>query len=151
MHAQKKGVMVATCESCTGGLIAGALTDVAGSSAVLERGFVTYSNEAKTEMLGVAPDLIAKVGAVSAEVARSMAAGGVDRSRAHIAISVTGIAGPGGGTEEKPIGLVWFGLCIKGRRARTERHVFPTGSRAFVRTKATETGLRLLLSGIAAI
>jgi nicotinamide-nucleotide amidase len=96
------GAMVATAESCTGGMIAAALTDVPGSSAVVDRGFVTYSNEAKTEMLAVPPELVAWFGAVSAEVARAMAQGAVLNSRADVAVSVTGVAGPTGGTAESP-------------------------------------------------
>lgn len=103
--------MVATAESCTGGLIAGALTDVAGSSAVFERGFVTYSNEAKADMLDVPMALIEKHGAVSAEVAEAMASGALANSRAKAAVSVTGIAGPGGGSKEKPVGLVFMGIA----------------------------------------
>lgn len=106
------GLMVATAESCTGGLVAAALTDIAGSSAVVERGFVTYSNEAKAELLGVPAALIAAHGAVSEPVARSMADGALARSRADIAVSVTGIAGPGGATPGKPEGLVHF-ACVR--------------------------------------
>ncbi|PQA85776.1 damage-inducible protein CinA [Marinicaulis flavus] len=141
-------MMVATAESCTGGLIAGALTDVPGSSAVVERGFVTYSNEAKNEMLGVPMALIARHGAVSAAVARAMAKGALLHSRADIAVSVTGIAGPDGGTARKPVGLVWFGLAVKGAPARVERRVFAEGGRDFVRTKATETALHLMLTAL---
>lgn len=144
------GAVIATAESCTGGLIAAALTDVPGSSAVLDRGFVTYSNAAKTEMLGVAPALIEKHGAVSAEVARAMACGAVKNSRADIAVSVTGIAGPDGGTAEKPVGLVWFGLADASGAVRVERRVFTKGGRDFVRAKATETALRLLLTKLTA-
>ncbi len=111
---------LATAESCTGGLIAAALTAVPGSSAVVERGFVTYSNEAKAESLGVPADLIARYGAVSAEVARAMAQGALAHSHAEIAVSVTGIAGPGGGSAEKPVGLVHFACA---RRGGTVRHV----------------------------
>ena len=105
--------MIATAESCTGGLIAGFLTDVPGSSAVLERGFVTYSNAAKTEMIGVPAGVIAAHGAVSEEVARAMAEGALARSHADVAVAVTGIAGPGGGSADKPVGLVHFGLAGK--------------------------------------
>jgi nicotinamide-nucleotide amidase len=140
---RRKGWLVATAESCTGGLIAAALTSVAGSSDVMDRGFVTYSNEAKTEMLGVPPALIAAHGAVSAEVAAAMAEGAIAHSRAHVAVSVTGIAGPGGGTAEKPVGLVWFGCATRGARARTERQVF-NGGRADIREQARDFALRLL-------
>ena len=106
-----RGWMLATAESCTGGLIAAALTAIAGSSDVVDRGFVTYSNEAKMELLGVPGPLIAAHGAVSEPVARAMAEGALARSRATITIAVTGVAGPGGGTVAKPVGLVWFGLA----------------------------------------
>ena len=138
-----RGVMVATAESCTGGLIAAALTHVAGSSDVVDRGFVTYSNQAKTEMLGVDPALIERDGAVSEAVARSMAAGSLERSQASIAVAVTGIAGPGGGTADKPVGLVWFGLARIGRPTAAERHVF-AGDRAAVRAATVACALRLL-------
>lgn len=142
------GLMIATAESCTGGMIAAALTDVPGSSAIVERGFVTYSNEAKAEMIGVPMNLIEQHGAVSAPVARAMASGAVKKSRADMAVSVTGIAGPGGGTDRKPVGLVWFGLCDRNRITRVERRVFADGSRSFVRAKATETALHLLLTSL---
>ncbi len=148
--AGAEGMMVATAESCTGGLIAGALTDVPGSSAVVERGFVTYSNEAKNEMLGVPMGVIERHGAVSAAVARAMAKGALSHSRADIAVSVTGIAGPDGGTARKPVGLVWFGLAVKDGPTRIERRVFADGSRDFVRTKATETALHLILTALSA-
>ena len=105
----EKGWMLATAESCTGGMIAAACTDLAGSSQWFDRGFVTYSNEAKTEMLGVPAELIAKHGAVSEEVVRAMAEGAIRHSRAQVSIAVTGIAGPGGGSAEKPVGTVWVG------------------------------------------
>ncbi|MBN8928509.1 MAG: damage-inducible protein CinA [Rhodospirillales bacterium 69-11] len=127
-----RGVMLATAESCTGGLIAAALTAIAGSSDVVDRGFVTYSNEAKQDLVGVPADLIAAHGAVSEEVARAMAEGALGRSRAGIAVSVTGVAGPGGGTAAKPVGLVCFGLAERGRPVATERQVFP-GDRAGIR------------------
>ncbi|MEJ1159283.1 CinA family protein [Prosthecomicrobium sp. N25] len=104
--ARAAGLTVATAESCTGGLIAGVLTEIAGSSAVVDRGFVTYSNEAKAELLGIDPALIARVGAVSREVAVAMVEGALTRSRADLAVAVTGIAGPGGGSAAKPVGLV---------------------------------------------
>src|ERR687894_2174634 len=108
------GYKLATAESCTGGLIAGALTEVPGSSSVVERGFVTYSNEAKTELLGVPAELIARHGAVSESVARAMAEGALARSRADVAVAITGIAGPGGATATKPVGLVHFALARRG-------------------------------------
>ena len=109
-----KGLMIATAESCTGGLVAAALTAVPGSSAIVERGFVTYSNAAKAEMLGVSAALIETHGAVSEPVARAMAQGALARSHADIAVSVTGIAGPGGGSSEKPVGLVHFACARRG-------------------------------------
>ena len=143
--AGAEGVMVATAESCTGGMVSAALTDVPGSSAVVERGFVTYTNEAKTEMLGVPASIIEKNGAVSAPVARAMAKGALYHSRADVAVSITGIAGPSGGTDRKPVGLVWFGIADRNGVTRVERRVFADGSRDFVRTKATETALHLIL------
>ncbi len=142
------GIMAATAESCTGGLIAAAITDISGSSAVLDRGFVTYSNEAKMEMLGVAPATLDEHGAVSAQTAHEMAAGALARSRAAIALAVTGIAGPGGGTAQKPVGLVWFGIAVDGREVRTESRVFADHGRAFIRAETVRTALEL---GIAAL
>ncbi|WP_425408529.1 CinA family protein [Hyphococcus sp.] len=144
--AGAEGMTVATAESCTGGMIAAALTDVPGSSAVVDRGFVTYSNEAKAEMLGVPMKLIDENGAVSAPVARAMALGALHASRADIAVAVTGIAGPSGGTDRKPVGLVWFGLAQRSGLTRVERRVFSEGGRDFVRTKAVETALHLVLT-----
>ncbi len=146
--AGAEGKMIATAESCTGGLIGGALTDVPGSSAVFERGFITYSNEAKSELLGAPVAVIEAFGAVSGEVALAMARGALAHSNANIAVSVTGIAGPGGGNEDKPVGLVWFGLADDQFNTRTERRVFAHGDRSFVRARAVETALRLLLSGL---
>ena len=117
---RKKQLLIATAESCTGGLIAGLLTSIAGSSDVFDAGFVTYSNEAKSRMIGVPPELIARVGAVSAEVALAMAQGALDHSRADIAIAVTGVAGPGGGSVEKPVGLVY---CAALSRTGAALHV----------------------------
>lgn len=126
------GIKLATAESCTGGLIAGALTEIAGSSDVVDRGFVTYSNEAKNEMLGVPMNLFEAVGAVSEDVARAMAEGALARSEAGIAVSVTGIAGPGGGTEAKPVGLVHMAIARTGAGTSHYRDVF-AGDRAEVR------------------
>ena len=136
------GLKLATAESCTGGLIAACLTEIAGSSDVVERGFVTYSNEAKSELLGVPPALIADKGAVSAEVAEAMADGALAQSHADAAVSVTGIAGPGGGTAEKPVGLVYLGACRRGGRPRHLRRVFP-GDREAVRRAALVEALDL--------
>ncbi len=138
-----RGWMVATAESCTGGMIAATLTSIAGSSDVVDRGFVTYSNAAKTEMLGVPETLIAAHGAVSAQVAAAMAQGALAHSRAGIAISVTGIAGPGGGSADKPVGLVWFGSAIRGGAADAVSRVFP-GDRNDVRTAATVFALEMV-------
>jgi nicotinamide-nucleotide amidase len=146
--AGAEGLLIAAAESCTGGMVAAAITDVPGASAVFERGFVTYSNEAKSELLGVAPDLIDRHGAVSREVASAMAAGALSHSRADVAISVTGVAGPSGGSAAKPVGLVWFALAARSEAVHVERRVFSSGDRAFVRQRATETALRLLLRGL---
>jgi len=134
---------VATAESCTGGLVAAALTAIPGSSDVLERGFVTYSNDAKSEVLGVPSELIAAHGAVSAETAAAMALGAVARAPVDLAISIIGIAGPGGATVTKPVGLVLFGLARRGGTCRTERRVF-SGDRSSVRQAALEVALELL-------
>jgi nicotinamide-nucleotide amidase len=139
-----RGLRVATAESCTGGLIAAALTHVPGSSDVVDRGFVTYSNAAKTEMLDVPADLIARVGAVSEAVAGRMAEGAIRHSVADIAVAVTGIAGPGGGTAEKPVGLVWFGCLKRGGTVRTLHRVFP-GDRAQVREQTVALAFRLII------
>ena len=138
-----RGWHIATAESCTGGLVAGALTAIAGSSDVVERGFVTYSNEAKSEMLGVPPATIAAHGAVSSETAAAMAEGAVARAPVDLAISVTGVAGPGGGSAAKPLGLVIFGLARRNGPSRTERRVFD-GDRSAVRQAALQVALVLL-------
>ncbi len=139
-----RNLMLATAESCTGGLISGALTEIAGSSDVVERGFVTYSNAAKAELLGVPPTLIARHGAVSEEVAAAMAAGALAHAPVDLAVSVTGIAGPGGGSPDKPVGLVWFGLARRGAAVRTEHHIF-AGDRAAVRRATVLRALMLLV------
>ena len=138
-----RGWHVATAESCTGGLVAGALTAIAGSSDVVERGFVAYSNEAKSELLGVPAETIASHGAVSAETTAAMAEGAVARSPVDLAVSVTGVAGPGGGSAEKPVGLVILGLARRGGPCRTERHIF-AGDRSVVRRAALHLALGLL-------
>jgi len=144
-HHRRAGRKLATAESCTGGAIAAALTDIAGSSDVFERGFVVYSNEAKAELLGVDAALIAKHGAVSSEVAAAMADGALAHSRADVVVSVTGIAGPGGGTPTKPVGLVYIGCARRGGRPSIERHVF-AGDRATVRAATVKRALELLAS-----
>jgi nicotinamide-nucleotide amidase len=142
---RRQGVKLATAESCTGGMVAAALTDIAGSSDVVERGFVTYSNEAKAELLGVPPSLIATHGAVSAEVAAAMADGALARAPVDLSVAITGIAGPGGGTATKPVGLVWFAAARRGGKIATETHIF-SGDRAVVRLAATRRALELLLA-----
>ena len=127
---RRAGLRIVTAESCTGGLIAACLTEIPGSSDIVERGFVTYSNAAKQELLGVPEVLLRSRGAVSAEVAEAMAAGALARSRAEVAVSVTGIAGPGGATETKPVGLVYLGLCRGGAAPAHRRFVFPGDRRA---------------------
>jgi nicotinamide-nucleotide amidase len=135
--------MLATAESCTGGMIAAACTDLAGSSAWFDRGFVTYSNAAKTAMLGVDPELIATHGAVSEPVARAMAAGALAHAQAQVAVAVTGIAGPTGGSAEKPVGTVWLGYALPGA-VHTELQHFP-GDRAAVRAATVQHALRRLV------
>jgi nicotinamide-nucleotide amidase len=141
--AQKR--MIVTAESCTGGLIAAALTEIAGASNVFERGFVTYSNEAKTDLLGIAPGLIEQHGAVSAEVAEAMAQSALAHSKAHFAVSATGIAGPGGGTAAKPVGLVFIGLANRSGLAFHYKCLFK-GDRDDVRLQAVREALKLLIS-----
>jgi nicotinamide-nucleotide amidase len=139
------GLTVATAESCTGGLVAACLTEIAGSSDVMERGFVTYANAAKVELLGVAEATLERHGAVSAETAGEMLAGALARSPADLVVAITGVAGPGGGSAEKPVGLVYIGVQRRGRDGRVERHVF-TGDRAAVREASLRRALNLLLS-----
>ena len=148
--ARQAGVMLVTAESCTGGMIIGALTDIAGASAVVDRGFITYSNEAKHEMLGVPMAVIEEHGAVSQQVAELMATGALGasggasggESGAHpcLAVAVTGIAGPDGGSADKPVGLVWFGLAMRGGAVSSWREVFD-GGRENVRLQTTQMAL----------
>ena len=139
-----KGLKIATAESCTGGLVAALLTEISGSSAVVERGFVTYSNEAKTDLVGVPADLIAIHGAVSEPVARAMAEGALAHSRADVTVGITGVAGPTGGTTTKPVGLVHFGLARKGvATLHLERRYGDLG-RETIRRRAVEDALSLL-------
>ena len=138
-----RGWRVATAESCTGGLISAALTHVAGSSDVVDRGFVTYSNAAKSELVGVPAEIIEAHGAVSEIVARGMASGALHRSDADVAVSVTGIAGPGGGSVDKPVGLVWFGCAWRGGEVLSQRGMF-AGDRAAIRAQAVAAALTLL-------
>ncbi|ESX12128.1 CinA family protein [Mesorhizobium sp. M0761] len=145
---QQRGIMLATAESCTGGMIISALTDIAGSSAVVDRGLITYSDEAKMEMLGVSPATLEAHGAVSRETVLEMAEGALARSRAGLALAVTGIAGPGGGSPEKPVGLVWFGVALRGGPVAAELNMFADNGRDFIRREtvkhALEIGLRAL-------
>lgn len=141
------GQRLATAESCTGGLIAACCTDLAGSSNWFERGFVTYSNEAKTELLGVDADLIATHGAVSEPVARAMVTGALRHSRADWAVAVTGIAGPTGGSPDKPVGTVWLAWCGPDGAAHAERHVF-SGNRASVREQTVACAVSGLIQRI---
>jgi nicotinamide-nucleotide amidase len=145
--AKKAGVMVATAESCTGGMIAAAITDIAGSSAIFDRGFVTYSNAAKEAMLGVRKATLDAHGAVSEEVAREMAEGALRHSDATLAVAVTGIAGPGG-SEFKPEGRVCFGLARTGAPTRTETVEFGAIGRATVRRRTVEKAFDLLLQAL---
>ena len=146
--AEARGVLIATAESCTGGMIAAALTDVAGSSAVFDRGFVSYSNAAKSAMLGVRDATLEAFGAVSEAVAREMADGALARSGAGLAVSVTGIAGPGG-SEFKPEGRVCFGLAQKGFATLAQTIEFGAIGRSGVRKAATRHALDLLLAALA--
>jgi len=137
------GYMVATAESCTGGLIAGALTDIAGSSKVVDRGFVTYSNIAKTEMLRVPASLLHAHGAVSPEIAVAMAVGALAMSRADVTVAVTGVAGPGGGSAEKPVGRVYIATAVRGGAAKAKEYTFP-GDRDAVRMATVQAALERL-------
>ena len=143
--ARNAGVMIATAESCTGGMVAAAITDIAGSSDVFERGFVTYSNAAKTDLISVPASLIAAHGAVSEPVARAMADGALGAASADLTVAITGIAGPGG-SDHKPEGLVWFATALRGAPTLSIAHEFGALGRANVRARATETALQLLLS-----
>ncbi len=146
-RAREAGRTIATAESCTGGMIAAALTDIAGASAVFGHGFVSYANDAKVAMLGVEPGLIAREGAVSETVARAMAEGARARAGADLAVAVTGIAGPEGGSAEKPVGMVWFGLARKDGATLAERRVFP-GGRDAVRRATVDHALDLLAAAL---
>ena len=145
--ARARGILIATAESCTGGMIAAALTDIAGSSDVFDRGFVTYSNDAKIDMLGVGQETLTAHGAVSEQIAREMATGALTRSNATLAVATTGIAGPGG-SEHKPDGRVCFGLAQTGHPTQTQTIEFGPLGRAAVRVAATEYALGLLLQAL---
>lgn len=146
--AEARRLRIVAAESCTGGLVAAALTEIAGSSSVFERGFVTYSNRAKEELLGVPGDLIADSGAVSEPVARAMAEGALAASDAHIAVAITGVAGPGGGTALKPVGLVHFAVARAGRPIRHRREMFGPLSRSEIRLASVEIALTMIREAI---
>jgi nicotinamide-nucleotide amidase len=143
-EAQKRKLLIATAESCTGGLIAATLAKIPGVSSMLERGFVTYSNHAKMEMLGISADLLRAKGAVSPEVACAMAEGALRNSRADVAIAVTGVAGPDGGTEDKPVGLVCFAVARKGRDTLVEERRFGNLGRHTVQEETVLTAFELM-------
>ena len=148
-RCRMRKALIATAESCTGGLVAGLLTAIDGSSQSFERAFVTYSNEAKMEMLGVDPGLLQAHGAVSSQCAREMVLGALARSRATIAVSITGIAGPGGGSLHKPVGLVHFGAATKGGQVFLKEHRFGNQGRHEVRLAAIDVALDLLRDQLA--
>lgn len=144
---ERARLRLASAESCTGGLIAACLTEIAGASAVFDRGFVVYDDRAKTEVLGVAAELLAHHGAVSAETARAMAEGALARAPVDLTIAVTGIAGPGGGSAAKPVGLVWFAVARRGRPTAATQEVF-SGDRQAVRHAAVLRALTLLRAAV---
>ena len=146
-----KGWKLATAESCTGGIVAAAMTDVAGSSDVFDRGFVTYSNLSKAEMLGVVPALIATHGAVSSQVARAMAEGALLYSKAQISVAITGVAGPGGGSTEKPVGLVQLSVATNGLPTAHIEMKFGDVGRSQVRSKARDSALQMVLDQLKAL
>ena len=139
-----RGLRVATAESCTGGLVAGALTEIAGSSDVVDRGFVTYSNEAKQAMLGVPAAMLERYGAVSSQTAAAMAKGALKNSLADIAVSITGIAGPGGGSKGKPVGLVYFAAARRGGRRLAQRRLYGKIGRSRVRALSVVQALAMI-------
>lgn len=145
---KRSGILAATAESCTGGLIIAAMTDIPGSSSMVDRGFVTYSNEAKMEMLGVSERTLRDHGAVSAETAAEMAEGALGHSHAGIALAVTGIAGPDGGSAEKPVGLVWFGLAVKGKPLHVEKRIFDNRGRDYIRRETVKHALGMGLKAL---
>ena len=147
LACKNKNLRLATAESCTGGLIAGCLTEISGASDVLQHGYVTYANQAKINLLGVPADILGKHGAVSEPVSRAMAEGAISSGDASIAVSVTGISGPGGGTYEKSVGLVHISVARTGYETLHERHVFD-GDRNAVRLQTIEAALELLLSQV---
>lgn len=142
-RCRTRGWLLGVAESCTGGMVAAALTEIPGSSDVLDRGFVTYSDRSKAELLGVPVTVLVQYGAVSAETAAAMVQGVLAKSKVDLAVAVTGIAGPGGGSAAKPVGLVWFGVAQRGTEPRVERQLF-AGDRAAIRAAATRRVLELL-------
>lgn len=149
VQAKNKGLRLASAESCTGGLVAAALTEIAGSSAVFERGFVTYSNDSKVDLLGVSPETLAMQGAVSAQTAREMALGALARSQADVAVAITGIAGPGGGSAQKPVGLVHFACARREGDITLRERRFGPLTRADIRTCAVLEALAMLRASVA--
>ena len=147
-RCRRQGVRLATAESCTGGLIGALLTAIPGSSDVVDRGFITYSNAAKTDLLGVSAELLRREGAVNEAVARAMAEGALARSQAQLVVAVTGIAGPGGGSTARPVGLVHMAAAMRGVGTLAERHIFP-GDRQDVRMATVRAACRLLLTTLA--
>lgn len=145
--ALEKKIKIAVAESCTGGQLSAALTSIPGASGFFERGFITYSNESKIESLGVPVSLLERHGAVSEETALAMAEGALTRSHAHIAASVTGIAGPDGGSKDKPVGLVYIGIAAKGAAAYATKNNY-SGARAEIQAQAVETALAQLIAAI---
>ena len=143
-RAQKMNLTLATAESCTGGMVSASLTEIPGASSVFERGFITYSNQSKSQMLGVSEETLEKYGAVSAQTAREMALGVLNNSQVDCAISITGIAGPGGGTIEKPVGLVFFGYVKRNQPINFLEKKFGLNSREMIRMEATKQALDLL-------
>ena len=142
-HLQRLQATVTAAESCTGGWISKVITDIAGSSAWFERGFVTYSNDAKQQLIGVSADSLEQWGAVSEQVVREMAQGALQAAQADFALSVSGIAGPGGGSDDKPVGTVWFGFATKSGVVQARRQIF-AGDRDAVRRQATAYALQTL-------
>ena len=143
--ARARKLKIAAAESCTGGLVSGALTDIPGSSDVVDRGFVTYSNEEKMQMLGVPAETLRNHGAVSEETARAMARGALANSLADLSVAITGVAGPGGGTDAKPVGLVIFAAARRGHDTVSEKHLFGDIGRSAIRDASVDVALKLLL------
>jgi len=147
-EARTRNLMITAAESCTGGLVMGALTDIPGSSDVVDRGFVTYTNAAKQQMLNVSAQTLDRFGAVSAATAKEMAYGALTNSMADIAVSTTGIAGPGGGSIDKPVGLVWFGICVQGHAPEAFSKTFDDTGRQDIRNKAIRCAINALKQNI---